>query len=248
MKKLLAIFILVLSPLVYGSSKKYFEKKTHYQTFFGQCPSKVVGRLTLTLIKEFEKKNSLLDIKKSIVEQKLHDKYYLSSYNIKYDPQKNLIKFYYDCPLPLAKVQIYKKDGEEYYTAILVDSGKLYDPTYEVLLRSDKILKGDLPNLAIPEKLVNTKIYKKLAGLMNVQKNNFVKNISEIIINEKKELTVILSIGTKPSSAFLGKDYWGEKVEKLSEIVNYMSKKKTIPSVINLTNSKKVVVKFSDNI
>ena len=46
------------------------------------------------------------------------------------------------------KVQIYKDNGDEYYTAILVDNGKLVDPTYEVLLRTEKKLKKKLPSMA----------------------------------------------------------------------------------------------------
>ena len=55
-----------------------------------------------------------------------------------------------------------------------------------------------------------------------------------------------MSVGRKPSSAFLGKEYWDEKVAKLGSIMNVMKSKKTIPAVINLTNAKKVVVKFTD--
>jgi hypothetical protein len=44
----------------------------------------------------------------------------------------------------------------------------------------------------------------------------------------------------------MGLDEWEEKVAKLDKIVNYMELKEKIPAVINLTNSKKVVVKFRD--
>ena len=236
------------SSSVFALSKKYFEENVHYRTVFGQCPSKIVGRLTLSLIKEFESRNSLLDIKKKIVDEKLEEKYFLSYYNIKYNPLEKMLRFEYDCPRPLMKVQIYKKDGEEFYTAILVDNGKLFDPTYEVLLRSEKILKGKLPHMAIPVSLINTKVNKKLTSLLNGLEEDFVKNISEVILNEKEELTIILSVGRKPSSAFLGNDYWSEKVGKLEKIIETLSKKKTVPAVINLTNAKKIVVKFSDTL
>ncbi|MBT4790711.1 MAG: hypothetical protein HON90_04005 [Halobacteriovoraceae bacterium] len=246
------VFILIISFLfsqtILATSKKYFEEKIHYKTLFGNCPAKVVGRLTLTLIKEFENKKSLLDVKKKIVKEKLEDKYYLSSYQIDYNPLQKMIRFQYECPKPLMKVQIYKKDGEEFYTAILVDNGKLFDPTYEVLLRSEKKITGTLPHMAIPTSLINSDIHKRLTSMLNDLGDGFVQKISEIILNEKKDLTIILSIGRKPSSAFLGKEYWPEKVTKLNEIIKYMQEKKTIPTVINLTNSKKVVVKFSDSI
>ena len=248
MAKYLGLFILLFSMQSFATSKKYFEDKVHYRTVFGQCPSKIVGRLTLSLIKEFEGNSSLLDVKKKIVDEKLEEKYFLSYYNITYNPLQKMLRFEYDCPKPLMKVQIYKKDGEEFYTAILVDSGKLYDPTYEVLLRSEKILKRKLPHMAIPVSLINTKMTQKLTSLLNGLEEKFVSNISEVILNEQKELTIIMSVGRKPSSAFLGHDYWSEKVGKLEKIIHTLSKKKTIPAVINLTNAKKIVVKFSDTL
>ena len=90
--------------------------------------------------------------------------------------------------------------------------------------------------------------FKKITSILNDLGEKFTKKISEVILNEKEELTIILSIGQKPSSAFLGKDYWEEKVDKLKSLVGYMHEKKTIPTVINLTNTKKVVVKFSEKI
>lgn len=248
MIRALILYLAFFSVSSFAATTKYFENKVHYRTFFGNCPSKVVGRLTLTLIKEFEKNKSLLDVKKKILKDKLEEKYYLSSYDIDYNPLQKLIKFNYDCPKALMKVQIYRKDGEEFYTAILVENGKLFDPTYEVLLRAEKKIIGDLPHLAVPASLINSKVHKKLTSLLNSFGDEFVNKVSEVILNEKEELTIIMSIGRKPSSAFLGKNYWNEKVEKLNKIVKYMGKKKTIPAVINLTNSKKVVVKFSDKI
>ena len=53
MTKIFVIFIFIFSTTAFGNSKKYFEDKVHYRTVFGQCPSKIVGRLTLSLIKKF---------------------------------------------------------------------------------------------------------------------------------------------------------------------------------------------------
>ena len=47
-------------------------------------------------------------------------------------------------------------------SSILTDSGDLYDPTYELLLKSEKILKSDLPNLAIPYEILNKSYKDKL--------------------------------------------------------------------------------------
>ena len=78
--------------------------------------------------------------------------------------------------------------------------------------------------------------------------HSFKDSLSEIILDDDKKLTMIFSINRRPSSAFLGSDFWNQKVEKLAKVIEYMKKKNTIPAVINLTNSKKIVVKFSDTI
>ncbi len=244
-------FFLAFLPIFMAakvSSPKYFEERIHYKTDFGQCPSKVVGKLALDLVKKFEEKNSLLAVKKKIIDEKLEEKYFLSSYQIGYDPLLKTLNLNFNCPKPLMRVQIYKDGGEEYYTAVLVDSGELYDPTYEVLLRAEEKIKGTLPHMAYPAALLDSGEEKKLTSLFNIIGEEFTRNISEVILNENRELTIILSLGRKPSSAFLGTDMWSEKVDKLDSVIKFMQEKKTIPAVINLTNLKKIVVKFSDTI
>jgi hypothetical protein len=243
------LFSLLFLGEVFSASKhtKLIDK-LKYKTFFNKCPSKIGGKLTLTLIREFEKNNSLKDVKSLIVNDKLDEKYFLSNYKINYDPLQNKLNFNFECPEALMKVQIYKTNGDEYYTAILVDSGKLVDPTYEVLLRGEKKLEKKLPELALPVSALDDDIHRRVTELVASLTPDFRKNISEIIISENKELTMILSIRRRPSSVFLGKDYWSEKVGKLVKVVAYMRKKKSVPSIINLTNSKKIVVKFSDTI
>src|SRR5690606_19343316 len=104
----------------------------------------------IKLIKTFEEKNSLRDVKKDIVENNLVKKHFLSSYKIKYNPIGNHLALNFNCPKPLMKAQIYRENGQESYDAILVDNGTLVDPTYEVLLRSEKKLTRQLPYLALP--------------------------------------------------------------------------------------------------
>ena len=238
--------ILFISTTLYSATNK--QKKVQYKTFFGSCPSRVAGKLTLDLVSEFEKNRSLLEIKEKIVKDKLDEKHFLSTYSINYHPVENLLKFKFDCPKPLLKAQIYKKNGDEFYTAILVDNGKFVDPTYEVLLRSEKKLNHQLPHLAYPVRLIDSGIESEIKDLVSKFNKEYKGKISEIIVDDNKKLTLIFSINRRPTSAFLGAEYWGEKVGKLIKIIDYMKEKKTIPAVINLTNSKKVVVKFSDTI
>lgn len=231
-----------------ANDEKLLLSDLKYRTYFGKCPSSVAGKLTLTLMKEFERTNSLKTVKEMIVKNKLEEKYFLSSYSINYDPIQKKLKFFLECPKALMKVQIYKDNGDEFYTAVLVDTGKLVDPTYEVLLRSEKKLKKKLPNLALPVDALDSDAHLKITKLVASLDEDISDRISEVIVNENSELTIIMSFRNRPITAFLGKDYWGEKVGKLSKVVEYMKKKKKVPSIINLTNSKKVVVKFSDKI
>ena len=217
-----------------------------YRTYFGQCPTMAVGKLTLQLVKIFEQKKSLRAVKEKILMDNLKEKYYISSYNIHYDPLIKLLKFSFECPRPLVKVQIYKQSGLKSYNAILVDNGQLFDPNYEVLLRSENMLSGNLPFLALPIGKLDQEVQERVAFILKKMGPPLKENLSEVIINEENDLTVIFSFAGRPSSAFLGKGYWQEKSEKLEKIISYMTEKKQIPSIINLINMKKVVVKFSD--
>jgi hypothetical protein len=244
--KTILILVLGFNSQYLFASKHTIKKKVSYRTSFGKCPSRSAGTFTLQLIRAFEQGESLKDVKTKIVKDKLNEKYFISSYHISYDPLRKFIKFTFECPEPLMKVQLYKENGIESYEAILVEDGKLVDPTYEILLRSEKKIEDELPFLALPIKEMNENIKIEIANLVKSMTTEFRKNLSEVIINEKKDLTIILSVNDRPSSVFMGKTDWDQKVERLLKIVGYMSKKKRIPSVINLTNAKKVVVKFND--
>jgi hypothetical protein len=86
----------------------------------------------------------------------------------------------------------------------------------------------------------------EITNIVREMRPELRKKLSEVIINDNKELTIILSISGHPSSVFMGLDEWSVKMAKLDKIVNYMELKEKVPAVINLTNSKKVVVKFND--
>ena len=222
------------------------DKGIHYRTYFGQCPSMLVGKLALQLVGVFERERSLKSVKEKLLKDNLKEKYYLSSYRVHYNPLTKLLGFSFECPSPLMKVQIYEGAGVESYSAVLVENGQLFDPTYEVLLRSEEILKGPLPSLAIPLGELDQKTQSNIAQLVKTMNTFLRKSLSEVIINEENDLTAIFSIENRASSAFLGRDNWEEKSKKLQKIMDYMVKKKKIPSIINLTNARKIVVKFSD--
>ncbi len=223
-----------------------FSDELSYRSNLGKCPTRPAGTMALQVVKTFEQSHSLRDVKLKIVNEKWADKYFVSDYKIQYDPFSKVLDLNFNCPEPLMKVQIYKNGGTESYEAILVDNGQLFDPTYEALLKSEKKLTHDLPYLALPVGEMEDKVQSDVTNLVKEMRPELRRKLSEVILNDNKELTIILSINGHPSSVFMGPDEWGEKMGKLDKIVNYMELKEKIPAVINLTNSKKVVVKFKD--
>lgn len=237
---------LILMVFLVFCSSAYSKQK--YRTYFENCPSRTAGKLTLELLNSYEKNQSLYQLKNLIDSQKMMERSFVSQYHISRDPLGKQLNFSYKCPLPLYKVQVYTLKGDHTYSAILAETGQLLDPTYEVLLRRENKLSVDLPTLSLTKAEDNSKAQQLIADIHQSLPEKFRQNFSEIIVNEEQEMTVILSIKGHPTSAFLGKDFWGEKVEKLRKIVSYLESKKKIPALINLTDRKKVVVKFSDNL
>jgi hypothetical protein len=237
------IAILFLSTTAFGGipvQKNFFTK-----TFFGECPAKPTGDLALTLVKTFERTSSLREVKKEVIERKIKEKYFISSYTINYNPLEKILSLSFDCPEPLMKVDIYDPQKETPYRGVLVSTGEIYNPLYLDFLKKDGKLNREIPSLAMPVKFIDKKIQKKISLLVKEMPANIREKIAEVIIDDNFELTLILSLNSRPSSAFFGKDQWGLKVEKLSKIVDYMIANKKIPTIINLTNVQKVVVKFA---
>ena len=103
------IFCLLMAEEGLSALGPQTKKELRKRTTFGKCPSRAAGTLTLQLIRAFEKNNSLRDLKVKLVKEKLAEKHFISKYRITYDPLKRFIKFNFDCPEPLMKVQIYLK-------------------------------------------------------------------------------------------------------------------------------------------
>ena len=202
----------------------------------------------MIVMKEFEKKNSLKDVKEKILHEKLDEKHFLSDYRINYNPVIKTLRINLECPEPLAKVQVYKSNGEEHYSAILGDNAKMYEPGYENLMKLEKKITGNLPLLAISMQQLEGDAPTELAHFIKLMGKDLRQQISEIIISKNNDLTIVFALGGKATSVFMGADLWDEKLIRLSKIVGYVQKNKRYPGSINLVNSKKVVVKFSDNL
>jgi hypothetical protein len=244
----LSLIATLALTLVSAQASWRSKSSLRYKTFFGKCPSRVAGALALKLMKTFEETASLRDVKLKIVEEKLKEKHFLSDYRITFDPLTNLINFNFECPEPLMKVQIYKESGLESYEALLVETGELFDPTYEVLLKAEGKLATQLPYLALPVGEMSSALQKRITSIVSSMAPEFRKKLSEVILKEGGELTIILSVAGSPSSVFMGDDLWEDKLVRLEKIISYMEAKKKVPAIINLTNAKKVVVKFNDKI
>jgi hypothetical protein len=250
MLRLILVSFLILLPLFARANvpDRFTQKNINYRTYFGECPSKSSGMLTLILMKEFEKAQSLKDVKEKMLNEKLDEKYFLSNYRISYNPVIKTVQIQLECPEPLAKVQVYKLNGEEHYSAILGDNAKMYEPQYENLMKAEKRLTHNLPLLAISMEQIEGSAPTELATFIKKMEVDLRKQISEIIISKNNDLTIIFALGGKATSVFMGAELWDEKLSKLAKIVGYVGKNKRFPSSINLVNSKKVVVKFSDKI
>ena len=250
MWSLLLVSFLSLTTLsaVAGVPDSFTQKNINYRTYFGECPTKSSSNFAMIVMREFEKKHSLKDVKEKILNEKLDEKHFLSDYRISYNPVIKTLKVNLECPQPLVKVQVYKSNGEEHYSAVLGDNAKMYDPGYENLMKAEKRLSGNLPLLAISMQQLEGDAPTNLASFIKLMEKDLRTQISEIIINKNNDLTIVFALGGKATSVFMGADLWEEKLIKLTKVIGYVQKSKRYPGSINLVNSKKVVVKFSDKI
>lgn len=246
---LVSVLSLITAVSAFASmSDSFTQKEIKYRSYFGECPSKSSGDFAMIIMKEFEKKHSLKDVKERILNEKLDEKHYLSNYRISYNPVIKSLRINLECPEPLAKVQVYKVNGEEHYSAILGSNAKLYEPGYENLMKAEKKLNYNLPLLAISIGQIDGDAPTALASFIKLMESDLRKQISEIILSKTNDLTIVFALGGKATSVFMGADLWEEKLTKLAKVVGYVSKNKRYPTSINLVNAKKVVVKFSDSI
>jgi len=224
-----------------GEAREY-----KYKTYFGACPTRSAGALTLKLIKEYETDYSLRDVKELISREKLEEKYFLESYKISKNPIEKKLFLSFECPKPLLKVSAIEEAKIPARDFILGSNGNLIDPIYETLLRNEKKIESVLPNLSIPFHQLTEQNRKVLSQMVLQLGDMYQSVLSELIVDSESELTMIMSLQGRPISIFFGSTEWEFKVKKLKQIIEFFNKKNRYPSIINLTNHKKVVVKFSD--
>ena len=242
MKQLL-FYIYLLTNVYANSSIQFVKTKINYTLNFGSCPMKSAGDLAILLAKEFDNSKSLYKLKKKMVEERYKEIYFLSEYSINYNPILKKLSFKFQCPRLLAKIQISKDSGQSFMGS-LVETGEVFDPQYEVLLRREKMIDGSIPYFALSLKNLNEQKHLPVVQLLKQMHPVIYQKTSEVILNESSELVLILNSKMRATSVFLGREYWDEKLQKLIKIQEYFSQKEKIPSVINLTSNKKVVVRF----
>ena len=105
-----------------------------------------------------------------------------SNYRLSYNPVIKSLRINLECPEPLAKVQVYKVNGEEHYSAILGSTAKLYEPGYENLMKAEKKLNYNLPLLAISIGQIDGDAPTALASFIKLMDGDLRKQISEIFL------------------------------------------------------------------
>lgn len=240
MSKILTLTIIIFSlNLAQAQSDRI-----QYKTIMGSCPNKSSTEFSLLLIEKFSENRDLYQLKKLIIKEKLDSKYFLSFYEIKYDPLQKFLKINLDCSKPILKVHITRKTGENFYTSLLTEDGKLLDPNYEVVLKSEKMLKEKLPSLVVPISFIDDNKISNFVSIVEKMPSTMKNEISEMVVNSDLEFTIIMSIKNRATTVFMGTSMWDEKIEKLIQMIGYMKEENKIPTVINMLNIKKIVVKF----
>lgn len=241
--------VFIISLFLIGKNT-FAATNTSYKSLFGACPTKAASQFALIIAKNFEETKSLRKIKEQIVNGQLQDKYFISNYGVKLDPIKNRVTIKLECPTPMYRITFYG-DGlnsvKDHDDLILANNGNFYNKIFQEMLEEEGKAINKLPVLALPENRFGQELKGDLQSVSRrIYMTNFDKNLTEMIINRDETLTLILSINQKPISVFMGKQDWGAKIDKLTRIVDHFASQSRIPSIINITNVKKIVVKFSE--
>lgn len=242
-KFIFTVIYLYLSNAFANPDLQLTQTKTQYTLDFVSCPMKSSGDLAILLAKEFDATKSLFKIKKMMVNDRLKESYFLSSYQIGFNPILKRLSFKFTCPSLMAKIQIHRENGQSFLGS-LVDTGEVFDPQYEILLRREKMIESSVPYFAISLKNLNDQKHLGVVKLLKEMNPKLYKQISEVIINDADELSLILKSKNNAISVSFGKEYWDQKVEKVIKIQEHFNQKERQPKFINLTSNKKVVVRF----
>lgn len=244
MKKLFVMLYIFCSwPLKASPDLQLTQTKTLYALDFMSCPMKSSGDLAILLAREFDITKSLYKLKKMMQSERLKESYFLSSYHIGYNPVLKKLDFKFTCPGLIAKIQIQRENGQSFLGS-LVDTGEVFDPQYEMLLKREKMIDSSVPFFAISLKNLNDQKHLGVVKLLKDMNPKLYKQISEVILNDMDELSFVLKSKNNATTISFGKEYWDQKVEKLVKIQDFFNQKEKQPKFINLASNKKIVVRF----
>ncbi|OFZ14309.1 MAG: hypothetical protein A2X86_05525 [Bdellovibrionales bacterium GWA2_49_15] len=240
---LLFIYLVIQTPSLFANNYSY-------KSFFGSCPARPASEFALLIAKRFEEKKSLGDLKKYLENGHHSERYFVSNYKVDFDPLYERITIKLECPGPIYRVTFYSTKGtrpKSYDDLILASDGNFYNKIFADFLTEEGKLTKKLPILAMPESRYGRELWSGLKRIStSIYGLELEKNLTEMIVNKDGTLTLILSINSHPVSVFFGKNEWEDKILKLGRLVTYTQNQQRIPSIVNMTNSKKVVVKFSE--
>ncbi|MBI2521523.1 MAG: hypothetical protein HYV97_13985 [Bdellovibrio sp.] len=221
-----------------------------YKSFIGNCPARPSSEFALLIAKRFEEKKSLGDVKRYLENGHHSERYFVSNYKVDFDPLREHITIKLECPGPIYRVTFYSTKGtrpKSYDDLILASDGNFYNKIFADFLTEEGKLTKKLPVLAMPESRYGRELWDGLKRIStSIYTLELEKNLTEMIVNKDGSLTMILSVNSHPVSVFFGKSEWDDKIQKLSRLVTYTQNQQRIPSIVNMTNAKKVVVKFSE--
>jgi len=237
MKKFLAFLLFFASQTL--SASVFSEIK------FGKCPQKRVKDISEDLLDSFKKKKSMGDLKKILLSKKIEEKYFITSYQIDYEPVTNKLLMSFECPDLIGNIVLYDKAGKKKYHMVLGRDGKTYDPNYEVLLRAESKIKGKLTSVSFEDNVVTQKRLGQMSDYLKFLEKQKGIDFNELILNKENQLVGIFSRNQSTTSVFFGKHSWSEKTQRLKKSLDYFMDKKKQPSLIKFVDDKKIVVKFS---
>lgn len=240
MKQVLALFYIILAGLSINGTLANVQVKTR----FGLCPKKDIGELVLNLASQFKKNQSLRQIKKYLLNASEWDGY-LTDYTIEYEPYEKRLVLNFNCAKPILKAQLYR--GSKVSSHVISESGELLSTDYWERYRKEHDKGPSLPSIAAPGEFIQEGGMDTVLDIYSSIKTGKALNLAELIVDSERDLTAIFSYKQKPLTVFMGKDAWKTKVEQFNRITNHLAKTTKRPTVLNLRNSKKIVVKFGDS-
>jgi hypothetical protein len=234
--------VIFLCSLFYGS---VCFSGIRYEVQTNLCPKSHVQHLINKIKRSYDEHQSLYDLKKQFLSENWSTQYFLSFYKIEYFPFVKKVAVQLDCSQPLFRVH-FKQNSHELYEKTLAENGQLYDPNYEYLYYKDQDVPVQLSYLTIDEKHRENKIFFiQIKNLVKTQKVFFQKYIAEAIFDEGDSLTFIIRHSQGSSVAYLGKSDWNKKLHILKKMMMNFEMQGQIPVLMNVSNLKKVVVKFT---